>query len=179
MVAGRHAAGGGADGRSARGGLSLCLRLDVGDTEAAPGDYYLFAFLDVQDDDGLFNAGLDPAHRAVRTTAVLAGQTTTAISPWSRPANKQAAVSSLPVVSEPDFGIVSRFLMVGNPLGKDLESAVLQSMYGPSASYPPPRPRAGRPPEAKAFGAGLPAAAEKLVGNLFPPPPTPSRNRPS
>jgi len=59
-------------------GFPFAYAWDVGDTEAAPGDYYLFAFLDVQDDDGLFNAGLDPAHAPYATTAVLAGQTTTA-----------------------------------------------------------------------------------------------------
>lgn len=37
-----------------------------------------------------------------------------------------------------------------------------------------PTPAPTPTPEAKAFGAGLPAAAEKLVGNLFPPPPTPT-----
>ena len=59
-------------------GFPFAYSWDLSETAAAPGDYYLFAYLDWEDDDGLFNEENDPVHAPYVPTTIVDGMTTTA-----------------------------------------------------------------------------------------------------
>jgi len=58
-------------------GFPFDYEWDLDAAEVAPGDYFVFAFLDIADEDGVFNETIDAVHAPFQATTIIAGTATT------------------------------------------------------------------------------------------------------